>query len=105
VVTMKEIQAIGRRIGREFHPQRVILFGSHAHGRARPDSDIDILVILPFRGQGFRKSLEILNRLDLSIPIDLLARQPGDVKRRYAERDPIIRDALDRGKVLYEQHR
>jgi predicted nucleotidyltransferase len=105
MVTMKEIQAIGRRIGREFHPERVILFGSHAHGRARPDSDVDILVILPFRGRGFRKALEILNRLDLSISIDLLARQPADVKRRYAERDPIIRDALDRGKVLYEQHR
>lgn len=105
MVTFREIQAIGRRIGREFDAQRVILFGSRAHGEQRPDSDIDILVILPFRGRPVEKSLEILNRLDLSIPIDLLARRPADVKRRYAQRDPIMRDALDRGKVLYERHR
>ena len=34
MVSMKEIRAVGRRIGREFQPQRVILFGSHAHGTA-----------------------------------------------------------------------
>ena len=105
MVTMKEIHAIGQRIGREFNAHRVILFGSRAHGRARPDSDVDLLVILPFRGRTLTKSLEILNRLDLSIPIDLLARRPADVRRRYAQRDPLMRDALDRGKVLYEQHR
>ena len=29
-----------------FHPRRVILFGSRARGQARPDSDIDLLVVL-----------------------------------------------------------
>jgi uncharacterized protein len=105
MVSMKEIEAIGQQIGREFRPQRVILFGSHARGQARPDSDVDLLVILPFRGRSFRKSLEILNKLDLRISIDLLTRRPGEVKRRYSQGDPIIRDALDQGKVLYEQRR
>jgi len=34
------------RIVQRFHPVRVILFGSHARGDARPDSDVDLLVML-----------------------------------------------------------
>ena len=33
MVNMKDIRAVGRRIAREFRPQRVILFGSHARAR------------------------------------------------------------------------
>ncbi len=103
MVSMKDIRAVGRRIAREFHPQRVILFGSYARGAARPDSDVDLLVIAPFEGTGFRQSLKILNRLDLRLPLDLIAYRPEDIQRRYVEGDPLIREALDHGKVLYAQ--
>ncbi len=33
----------------------------------------------------------------------MLARNPDDTARRYREGDPLIREALDRGKVLYER--
>ncbi len=36
-----------QRIARQFDPPRIILFGSWARGDARPDSDIDLLVVLP----------------------------------------------------------
>jgi predicted nucleotidyltransferase len=104
MINMTKIRAVGQKIAREFSPERVILFGSYAEGRASEDSDVDILVVLNFRGTNFRKSLEILNRVDVRFPIDLLARRPADVRRRYAQRDPLIREALDRGKVLYERH-
>lgn len=94
---------LANRIGREFAPERVILFGSHADGSARPDSDVDLLVILEFQGKPFWKSLEILDRMNPSFAVDLLARLPGDTRERYELRDPLIRDAIDHGKVLYEQ--
>ncbi|MGA2060635.1 MAG: nucleotidyltransferase domain-containing protein [Thermoguttaceae bacterium] len=100
---MSEIQDLGDKIVRDFHPQRVILFGSHARGTAEDYSDVDLLVILPFEGKNFRKSLEILNHLDSRLPIDLLARRPDDVQRRYNDGDPLIREALNHGKVLYAQ--
>jgi predicted nucleotidyltransferase len=103
MVSMKEIRSVGRRIAREFHPRRLILFGSYAYGTAREDSDIDLLVVMPFEGTGFRQSLEILNRLDLRLPIDLIAYRPEDADRRYSEGDPLVREAMDRGKVLYAQ--
>ncbi|MBM4285050.1 MAG: nucleotidyltransferase domain-containing protein [Deltaproteobacteria bacterium] len=101
----KLIEDLCQRIVRDFAPERVVLFGSYASGRPTPDSDVDLLVILPFEGTNFRKSLEILNRTNPSFPIDLLARTPEDTSRRYEAGDPLIREALDRGKVLYERHR
>ena len=105
MVMMKDIRRLARRIAADFKPERVVLFGSHAEGRAGRDSDVDLLVVLPFRGTPLRKSLEILNRLDVRFPMDLLARRPGDVRRRYAEGDPLIREAMDPGIVLYERNR
>ena len=66
--------------------------------------DVDLLVVLPFEGTGFRKSLEILNRVDPDFSVDLLARRPDDTARRYSEGDPLIREALDRGRIMYERH-
>jgi predicted nucleotidyltransferase len=103
MVTMNDIEAVGQRIAHDFRPERVILFGSHARGTATPDSDVDLLVIGPFEGTGFRQSLKILNQLDLRLPIDLIAYRPEDVQRRYVEGDPLIREALDHGKLLYAQ--
>jgi hypothetical protein len=56
-----------------------------------------------FEGSGFRQSLEILNRLDLRLPIDLIAYRPEDADRRYTEGDPLVREAIDRGTTLYAE--
>ncbi|MBW1953946.1 MAG: nucleotidyltransferase domain-containing protein, partial [Deltaproteobacteria bacterium] len=85
------IQDLCRRIVAEFKPERIILFGSYARGTPTPDSDVDLLVILPFKGKNLCMSLEILNRTDPKFPIDLLARTPEDTARRYREGDPLIR--------------
>jgi predicted nucleotidyltransferase len=97
MVDEKRIAELGERIVREFHPEKIILFGFYAYGQPGPDSDVDLLVVLPFEGKGFRKSLEILNRVAPDFAVDLLA-------RRYIEGDPLIREALDHGKVVYERH-
>ncbi len=104
MVAMSSVIELSERIAREFHPEKIILFGSHAYGAPREDSDVDLLVILPFEGKPLDKSLEILDRTDPRFPIDLLARRPDDTARRYAEFDPLIRDALDHGIVLYERN-
>ncbi len=102
MITESAIQEAVRRIVSDFHPERIILFGSYAYGVPTPDSDVDLLVILPFSGKPLRQSVAILERIDGRFPVDLLARRPDDTARRYAEGDPLIREALDRGRVLYE---
>jgi len=104
MVTMEEIEGLACRIAREFRPQKIVLLGSYARGTPTDESDVDLLVILPFEGKPLHQSLEILNRVNPPFSVDLLARRPDDTARRYAEGDPLIREAMDRGKVLYEQN-
>lgn len=103
MVAMNQIIELSERIGRKYDPERIVLFGSHAYGSPREDSDVDLLVVMRFEGSAFRKSLEILNWLDPPFYIDVLVRDPEDARKRYREGDPLIREALDRGRVLHER--
>lgn len=103
MVSPSTIREFADRIVREFHPDRIILFGSYADGTATEDSDVDLLVVMPFGGKNLTQSVQILVQADPHFPADLLARRPDDTERRYRQGDPLIRAALDRGKVLYER--
>lgn len=102
MVTDRDVAELAARIAAEFHPQRIVLFGSRALGTARPDSDVDLLVVMPVKDSTFEASLEILNRIDPRFAVDLLVRDPEEVRWRYRDGDPFIRAALDTGRVLYE---
>ena len=104
MVAMDQGEALSRQIAREFHPERIVLFGSYARGNPSVDSDVDLLVLVPFDGKLFRKSQEILNRIDPPFAVYVFVRNPDDAARRYAEFDPLIRDAFDHGIVLYERN-
>lgn len=102
MATMQQIDDFGRRVGEEFHPERVVLFGSYARGVVTADSDVDVLVIMPFEGRSVDKSVEIRLRTNPPFPLDLLVRTPEVVRQRIAMGDWFLRDILRDGKVLYE---
>lgn len=100
----KQITKLCEQIASNFHPEKIILFGSHAYGHAGPDSDVDLLVVMPFKGRPTRQAIEILNKLNALTPIDLLVRTPEQVKERLALGDQFMREIVERGTVLYESH-
>lgn len=102
MVPMKEIRAFAKRIATEFRPNRIILFGSHAKGTATQNSDVDLLVIMPFRGRRVDQSVGIQMKLRPSFPIDLIIRSPKEVRERLRIGDAFIRRILNTGKTLYE---
>ncbi len=102
IATFEQIQEFAQRLGREFSPQRVILFGSHAYGQPTSDSDVDLLVITPFEGNWVAKAVEIQLRIRAPFPLDLLVRTPEKVRERLAMGDGFMREILTKGKVLYE---
>ena len=102
MVEMERIRDLTSQIVREFSPERIILFGSHAYGEPNPDSDVDILVVLPFKGKPVRKAIEIRNRINARLPLDLIVRTPEQVEYRIANNDWFMREIVEKGRTLYE---
>jgi len=100
-ITQEQIQEYSNRIAAAFEPERIILFGSYAYGAPTPDSDVDLLVIMPFEGHPTRKALDILNRLDPPFAVDLLVRTPEQMRQRLAWNDFFLHEIVERGRELY----
>jgi len=98
----KQIRNYCDAVARRFHPQKIVLFGSHAYGRPTRDSDVDLLVVLPFRGSDVAKAIEIRSAFDAPFPMDLLVRKPGIIAARLKERDMFIELVMNQGRVIYE---
>lgn len=104
MVAMERIRGLCDRIARDFHPERIILFGSYARGDADEDSDVDLLVIMPFEGKGARKAAEIMKRVRPEFPVDVVVRTPETIRERIELGDFFLREAVEKGKVLHEGH-
>ena len=104
MVEMKRIRDLTTQIAREFNPDRIILFGSHAYGEPSNDSDVDILVVLSFKGKPVRKAIEIRNRINARMPLDLIVRTPEQLAERLAQNDWFMREIVERGRTLYESN-
>jgi len=92
------------RIRRQFDPLRIILFGSWARGQARPDSDLDLLVVLPHVENKRRAAVEILRALNgLPVSKDVIVTTPEEIAARGNTIGHVLRSALREGKVLYER--
>ena len=102
VVDLDSIHTLIERIVQAYHPERIVLFGSYAYGTPTVDSDVDLLVVLPFEGKGARKAVEILDTVHPEFPVDLLVRTPEQVRQRLAWNDFFLREVIERGKILYE---
>jgi predicted nucleotidyltransferase len=102
MLAMRDIQTFSDVVAREFKPQRIILFGSHAYGSPGGDSDVDLLIVMRYRGHPVRKAIEIRQRIDAPFALDLIVRSPRELRERYRLGDWFIREILDKGKVLYE---
>jgi predicted nucleotidyltransferase len=104
-VQRQDIEDLVNEIAREFQPEQVVLFGSHAYGTLTEDSNVDLLVVLPFAGRGSAKTLEIVHRLNPRIPVDIVVRTPEDLHRRLSWNDFFLREITEKGEVLYESPR
>lgn len=97
-----QIHLLADRIAQVISPRRIILFGSHAHGRPGPDSDVDLLVITD-RPEGNDASLKLRRKVEYSFPLDLIVCDAGRLAHRIEAGDYFLQDAVQFGKVLYER--
>lgn len=91
-----------RRIVKRFHPDRVILFGSHARGTGGPDSDVDLLIVMSVTGSKREKQLEVRRALhEFKVSKDIIVTTPEDFEWRKEIPGTIERPAAREGKVVY----
>ena len=98
----EQIQYMVRRIVAEFDPDRIILFGSYARGQAGPDSDVDLLVVMPVKGSKRAKQLEIRAMVrDVHVPKDIIVSTTEEFQWRKDTVGTIEYPAVREGKTLY----
>ncbi len=102
-IPQEAIDDIVRQIVEKFQPQKIILFGSYAYGDPRPESDVDLLVVMETSLKESRQALLIDQNLDRDLfGLDILVRTPQVLAERIALGDSFLKEIALRGKVLYE---
>lgn len=101
-VTLRDIQKIVQKIVERFRPQKVILFGSYAHGTPTADSDVDLLVVMETDERPLHTAARIAASVDHPFPLDIIVRKPPDLEAYLAEKSVFETQVVTKGVVLYE---
>ena len=107
-VTEELLQQAVRMIVNEAEPEMIFLFGSHARGDARPDSDLDLIVVesAPFGKERSRRleAVRLYHALrGLGVPKDVLVFTTAEVEYWRDSLNHVLARALREGRVLYER--
>ena len=100
------IDGIVAKLRAEYAPLGIVLFGSRAEGRARPDSDIDLLIIMDLPApkhpiDRIREVQLLLRDARNGIPLDVIVSTPQEFERRLAIGDHFYQDIVRSGVPVY----
>ena len=100
--TPGQLDELVNRIVDAVHPLRIILFGSAARGQMGPDSDVDVLVVVP-DGTHRRRTAQYIHTQLFGIPfaVDVLVATPTDLARHRDNLGLVYREVLREGRNLY----
>jgi predicted nucleotidyltransferase len=103
-VTSSKIKEMVNRIVEQFEPEKIILFGSYARGTAGPDSDADLLVVMPVEGSKRKRATEIdLALFGIDMPADVVVVTPEELERQKDVIGTFVHPAVCEGQVVYER--
>jgi len=103
-IPQEAIDQVVEQIVEKFKPQKIILFGSYARGNPRPESDVDILVVMDTPLKEVRQAIQICQQIEYRFGLDLIVHTPKYLADRVKMGDWFLRDVLKDGKVLYESN-
>jgi predicted nucleotidyltransferase len=98
----KVIESLVQKIVDAVHPLKIILFGSYSRDNVNPESDIDVLVVMP-EGVHCRRTAQLLYRQirGLGVPFDVLVSTPSTLEKHKDNIGLIYRTVLKEGKEIY----
>ena len=101
VLDQAVLDEIIRRIVSVAQPERIILFGSAAHGQKGRDSDVDLLVVKAGAHRWCTASRIYRHLQGVGAAVDVIVVTPDDVERYRDSHALIIKPALTEGRVVY----
>ena len=88
----------------QYHPERIVLFGSWAYGEPSTESDVDVLIVKR-TGQPFHRRwaqvYQLLHPVIKGIDFSPFVMTPDEIAQRQRTHDPFLEEILTRGKTLY----
>jgi uncharacterized protein len=101
-VTEQLLDEVVRRVLQVGSPHKIVLFGSRARGDARPDSDLDLLILEDSELPGYKRSPRYYRALTGLFPeIDILVFTPEEVSEWSGVPNAFETVAMREGRVLY----
>ena len=87
----------------EFHPERIIIFGSVARGSATDTSDLDILVVMDSDLKPTRRAREIYTATsDIDLAMDIIVLTPEEFEENRDDPYSFTSEIVRTGAVAYE---
>jgi len=92
-----------RRLVAEFHPEKIILFGSRAWGTPDEDSDVDLFVIVPESDEHPIRRMQRAHHClgNIPVPTDILVKTRAEAEHYRRVRASLEYKVFTEGKVLY----
>lgn len=100
------IDQIVGKIRQDYEPQKIVLFGSYAHGEPTEDSDIDLFIVKETNARMVDRFVEVKRLIydpESRIPVSPLVYTPEEVTERLRSGDDFVKEVMREGKVLYEK--
>ena len=102
-ISQETIDATVQHVVQQFKPEKVILFGSYAYGTPKPESDVDLLVVMNTPLKEVEQAIQIRQSIRSRMALDLLVHTPEKLAQRLKLGDFFLREITQQGKVLYER--
>ncbi len=103
-ITEEFLQEIARKIVEEFHPRRIVLFGSRARGEGRGDSDVDLFVEMESDLRPSERAARVGRVFGLrDWSLDLVVYTPEEVKKHRDVHGALMSIIEREGRVLYDR--
>lgn len=99
---LEGIRSVTRQIVHQFHPQKVILFGSYAHGQPTEDSDVDLLVLMDMDEPPLHIAAKIAAAIAHPFPLDIVVRTQTEFEAAIQRKGVFATEVVTKGIVLYE---
>ena len=104
MISPQQIQRITNRIVDVYQPEKIILFGSYAHGTASENSDLDLLIIKETEEASVDRAAMVRKSMrDFLLPMDILVYTPQEIEENQKSKFSFIYQVIKTGKLLYDR--